>query len=173
MITDAVKAKILTAVARGETIASAARKNGISTPQARNALFRICRSLNLSPDISDISANSEKYLLAAHRKLQDPKIVLPQRLWRDLMQKLRLRSPDEITPRYFSNLTAEQMLDSGVTESSLSDIQEWLNHHGASLKRKAPNSSTASRSVKRAIYLLDSFGFDISRARVQFGKLDE
>ena len=133
MIQDSTKAKVLESVARGQTLPDAASANGLKTSQGRDAISRICRYLKLSADISEIQSNPDKYIAAALSIINDPKYSLQNKLRKDLQHKLSLRSADELTPKYISNLTAEMLLSAGVSESSLVSVQAWMINNDSSL----------------------------------------
>src|SRR5690606_24489450 len=156
------KANILIAIARGQSVAKAAQANGFTAAQARGALPRLCRDLKLRWDLEEIRANPQKYIDAATTVAADPKYALRKVLRNDLVFQLKLRSPDELTPQYVSNITAETLLSNGVTEVGLVEIQEWLLANGLSCKRKLPESDEYVRMIEKAIILLDAFGLDVS-----------
>lgn len=173
MISDMIKASILIAIAQGQSVADAAKTNGLTTAQARGALPRFCRNLKLRWDIEDIRANPQKYINAATAVLASPKNALRRVLRNDLVFQLKLHSPDELTPQYVSNITAETLLSHGVTENSLVEIQEWLIANGLSCKRKLPEKDEYLRMIQKAIVLLDAFGLDVSRPASQLKNSDE
>ncbi len=168
---DNIKAKILAAVARGSALSEAAKEIGLTGSQARSAVSILCRKENLSSEISEIRNNPDKYLALALRITNTPQYALREELRRRIFNNLRLKSADEITPKYVSNLTAAMILEAGITEVGLSEIQEWLVTNGTSLKKRAPETQHMSL-VKRAIFLLDSFGFDTETVRNQLSGLD-
>ncbi len=86
---------------------------------------------------------------------------------------LKLRSADELTPPYVSNITAETLLSHVVTETGLVEIQEWMLANGLSCKRKLPEKNEYMRAVQKAIILLDAFGLDVSLLRAQLKTIDE
>jgi len=90
-----------------------------------------------------------------------------------LVFQLKLRSTDELTPQYVSNISAETLLSNGFTETGLVEIQEWLLANGLSCKRKLPEKDEYLRTIKKAIVLLDAFGLDVSHAKEQLKNLDE
>lgn len=89
------------------------------------------------------------------------------------MLQLKLRSPDERTPQYVSNVTSETLLSNGVTETGLVEIQEWLLANGLSCKRKLPEKNECMLVVQKAITLLDAFGLDLSYPKVQVNNLSD
>lgn len=173
MIPDTAKANILIAIARGQSVANAAKANGFNVAQARGALPRLCRDLKLRWDLEEIRTNPQRYIDAATVVATVPKNALRRLLRDDLVTQLRLRSPDELTPQYVSNLTAETLLLNGVTETALVEIQEWLLANGLSCKRKLPETDEYMRTIQKAIILLDAFGLDLSAAKTQMKNLDE
>ena len=127
---DNIKAKILAAVASGSSVSEAAKANGITTTQVRSAISRLCRTAKLSADISDIQESPKEYLELASLIQSTPQYALRTDLRRKIQYCLRLKSADEITPRYISNLTSEMILDAGITEFGLYEIQQWLVANG-------------------------------------------
>lgn len=172
MLSDKLKAKVLAAVAGGSSLSDAARANDLTPGQGRDAVSRLCRNFKLSPDISDIRANPKTYLELASRITSDPRHALRKELRSRIQRLLQLRSIDELTQKYISNLTAAMVLETGITEIGLAEIQEWLVDNGASLKLQAPSKHEHMVSVKRAIFLLDSFGFDTTMVSSQLKGLD-
>lgn len=124
MISDVTKANILIAVSEGQSVTDAAKCYGLSYAQARGALPRFCRHLKLRWDLEEIRTNPKKYIDAAIAIISSPKNALRRVLRNDLVVQLKLRSPDELTPQYVSNITAEILLSHGVTETGLVEIQE-------------------------------------------------
>lgn len=173
MISDMTKANVLIAVAGGQSVAEAAKSYGLSAAQARGALPRFCQHLKLRWDLEDIRANPQKYIDAATVVLSSQKNSLRRVLRNNLVGKLKLRSPDELTPQYVSNITAETLLLNGFTETGLVEIQEWLLANGLSCKRKFPEKSEYLRMVQKAIILLDAFGLDASHPKAQLESIDE
>ncbi len=173
MISDMTKANILIAIAKGQSVAEAAKPYGLSYAQARGALSRFCPHIKLRWDLEEIRANPKKYIDAALAIIASPKNALRRVLRDDLVFQLKLRSPDELTPQYVSNITAETLLSHGVTETGLVEIQEWLLANGLSCKRKLPEKNEYMRAVQKAIILLDAFGLDVSHLRAQLKTIDE
>jgi hypothetical protein len=173
MISDMTKANILIAIAEGQSVADAAKSYGLSYAQARGALPRFCQHLKLRWDLEDIRAKPKKYIDAAEAIVSSPKNELRRILRNDLVLQLKLRSPDELTPQYISNITAETLLSHGVTETGLVEIQEWLLTNGLSCKRKLPEAKEYMRAVQKAIILLDAFGLDVTRPKEQLKITDE
>jgi hypothetical protein len=173
MISDMTKSNILIAIAKGQSVAEAAKSYGLSYAQARGVLPRFCNHLKLRWDLEEIRANPKKYIDAAIAIASSPKNALRRVLRNDLVFQLKLRSPDELTPEYVSNITAETLLSHGVTETGLVEIQEWLLANGLSCKRKFPETDEHMRVVQKAIILLDAFGLDVSHPRAQLKTIDE
>lgn len=171
--TDHLKAKILVSVARGMSASEAAESHGIKAGQVRTAISRICRFNKLPSEIAKIHANPAPYQKAAEKIMSTPRYGLRKDLRKEMEHCLRLESPDQIEPNYISNLTAAMILDSGITHVGLAEIQEWLTKSGVSLKRKAPEIDEYLTLVKRAAYLLDSFGFDVTSASSQIERLND
>ena len=173
MISDMTKANILIAIAKGQSVAEAAKPYGLSYAQARGALSRFCPHIKLRWDLEEIRANPKKYIDAALAIIASPKNALRRVLRDDLVFQLKLRSPNELTPQYVSNITAETLLSHGVTETGLVEIQEWLLANGLSCKRKFPEKNEYMRAVQKAIILLDAFALDVSHLRAQLKTIDE
>ncbi len=169
---DNIKANVLAAVACGSSISEAAKANGLTPAQGRTAISRLCRTAGLSSEISQIQEKPEKYLEISSKIQNSPQYALRRELRKKMLENLHLKSPDAITPKYVSNLTAEMILDANITEVALSEIQEWLVANGTSLKRRAPNKNQHVSLVKKAIFVLDAFGFDTTAAKKQFNGLD-
>lgn len=167
MITDHLKAKVLASVASGMSISEAAVQHGIDVGQARNGIGRICRDSKLPPEVSKIHANPRPYKNAAERVISTPRYGLRKALRKDMEYCLRLQSADQIEPGYISNLNAAMILDAGITDVGLAEIQGWMDGYGASLKKKAPIDNEHLVLVKRAMYVLDSFGVDVEDAKKQ------
>lgn len=172
MITDHLKAKVLASVASGMSISETAAQHGIDVGQARNGIVRICRDSKLPSEVSKIHANPEPYKKAAERVISTPCYGLSKALRKDIEYCLRLQSADQIEPGYISNLTAAMILDAGITDVGLAEIQEWMAGYGASLKKRAPVGNEHLVLVRRAMYVLDSFGIDVEDAKRQIESFD-
>lgn len=173
MISDMTKANILIAIAGGQSVAEAAKPYGLSYAQARGTLPQFCQHLKLRWDLQEIRANPKKYIDVAIVIVASPKNALRRVLRNDLVFLLKLRSADELTPPYVSNITAETLLSHVVTETGLVEIQEWMLANGLSCKRKLPEKNEYMRAVQKAIILLDAFGLDVSLLRAQLKTIDE
>jgi hypothetical protein len=173
MISDMTKANILIAIACGQSVAEAAKPYGLSYAQAIGTLPRFCQHLKLRWDLQEIRANPKKYIDVAIVIVASPKNALRRVLRNDLVFLLKLRSADELTPQYVSNITAETLLSHVVTETGLVEIQEWMLANGLSCKRKLPEKNEYMRAVQKAIILLDAFGLDVSLLRAQLKTIDE
>lgn len=167
MITDHLKAKVLASVASGMSISEAAAQHGIDVGQARNGIARICRDSKLPSKVSKIHANPRPYKKAADKIVSTPRYGLRKALRKDMEHCLQLQSADQIEPGYVSNLTAAMILDAGITDVGLAEIQEWIVGYGASLNKKAPVDNEHLVLVRRSIYVLDSFGIDVEDAKKQ------
>lgn len=165
MLTDHLKARVLTSVANGMSVSEAAESHGLKAGQARDAVARICRMHKLPSEIKGIHARPAPYLKAAEQVMSSPRYRLRKALRKDIEGCFRLQSADQIEPKYISNLTAAMVLDAGITDVGLAEIQEWLAESDASLKKKAPDKDEHLVLVKRAMYLLDSFGIDVDSAK--------
>lgn len=109
---------------------------------------------------------------AAERVISTPRYGLRKALRKDMEYCLQLQSADQIEPGYISNLTAAMILDAGITDVGLAEIQEWMAGYGASLKKKAPIDNEHLVLVRRAMYVLDSFGIDVEDAKRQIESFD-
>lgn len=173
MISDITKANTLIAIARGQSVAEAAKANGLTYAQARGMLPRFCSGLKLRWDLEEVRANPQRYIDAATAVVAAPKNALRKVLRTNLVCQLKLRSSDDLTPQYVSNITAATLLSNGFTETALVEIQEWLLANGLSCKRKFPETDEYIRTVQKAITLLDAFGFDISIPTAQLKNIDQ
>ena len=173
MQTDHLKAKVLASVARGMSVSDAAASHGLNAGQARDAISRICRDNKLPSEIAKIHAKPAPYLKAAEKVISTPRYGLRKGLRKDMEWCLKLQSADQIEPDYISNLTAAMILDSGITEVGLAEIQEWLNESGVRLKKKAPEDDEHLVLVRRSMYVLDSFGIDVECAKKQIESFEE
>ncbi len=153
-------------------MAAAAEANGLSPGQGRDAVVRICRKLGLASDVAEIHANRKTYQDAAQRIIDDPKQGLKKDLQDKLVQCLKLIKPDDLTPRYVSNLTASSMLSAGLTQHAVADIQAWLLAHGVRFKPQAPKEGNETQAAVRAVLLLDAFGIDVKAAQATLIELD-
>jgi hypothetical protein len=173
VIPDKLKAQVLLAVAQGASVADAARGLKLTPSQGRDSISRLCRDLRLPSDVQAIRANPVAYISAATRMFGDPKNELHSGLRYRLQHALKLRATDALTPEYLSNLTASAILSAGLTTVALSEIQDWLVRHEKRLRPKAPKAGAETREARRAMFLLDSFGFDVRNAAAQLAALDE
>ena len=165
MRSDSVKARLLLAVAAGSTVSAAGAAENLTRAQASDSIFRLCRSLQLPADIKRIRADRKTYSQAAANVLREARSDLRGGLRREMKERLRLRSLDELTIGHVSTLTASAVLAAGITEVGLAEIQEWLVKNGSSLKRSGPSTLEDTKRARRAMYLLDAFGLDVSNAK--------
>ncbi|MEN9479845.1 MAG: hypothetical protein RLZZ298_1240 [Pseudomonadota bacterium] len=100
-----------------------------------------------------------------------PAKKLNHKIFNNLFEALKLKHPEDLTPRYLSNLSASQLLSVELTLVAISEGQEWLVEHGTSLKRKPPQTPEEMQAVKRAIGILDAYQFDVSIIRQQLAYL--
>lgn len=163
--------KVLRAVAEGRTLKEAGAAVGVGGNAARGMLYRICRELRLPSSLSDIRNNKEACLAALGVSEDHPVIELNSKIAYSLQEALRLKTAEEVAPKYVSNLSASQLLANGLTPTAVSDIQCWLVQHGTSLRRKAPEEGAETTLVRRAIDLLDAFHFDTKKVQEQFDHL--
>jgi hypothetical protein len=82
-----------------------------------------------------------------------------------------VRSLSELSPKYISNISASQLLESGLTFVAVGELQAWLVGHQLSLKRSPPQSPGEVKAVKHAIEILDAFHFDTNLVRKQLAVL--
>lgn len=127
----------------------------------------------MSADLEAIRADPKKYRDLAASIAKQARYELRSTLRDRLRGALHLRSDNELTPDYLSNLTPEMLLNAGVTGASLGEIQEWLVTNKQSLKRRPPDSPQHVTTIKRAIFLLDAFGFDVAKAQSQLRHLED
>lgn len=172
MIPDIDKAKILLAIAQGRSVKDAAESIGFKDRQVRNSFPKFCRNLGLRWDTEEIRANPQRYIDAASAIISSPRNFLRRDLRKKLTTFLKLGSPEELTPQYVSNLSVEILFANGLTQNAIADIQEWLQKNGLSLKRKLPDREEYLHITKRAIYILDALGFDISSATPQLKTME-
>lgn len=165
MISDILKAKILLSVASGASMAEAARANDLKPEQVRYAIYRICRSVGrsqwISSELSDIRADPKKYIDFALSIINSSKYALRKALREQLTGTLKPRSPDELSPKYVSNYTAQLLMENGFSSTAISEIQEWLVHNGSTLKRQALTEDRYFNLAKQSAFLLSAFGFNM------------
>ncbi|WP_445367095.1 hypothetical protein ACH5Y9_18285 [Methylomonas sp. BW4-1] len=168
---DTRGAAIIRSIANGGTLKAAGESIGVSDTRASQILHRYCRHIGLSSIVSEIKSNPSIYLDKIGEITEIEKCPIPQKTIRDLVWKLKLSSEDQLTPKYLSNITATQLLLADVSLTTVSDLQEWLQNSGLSLKRHAPERNEEIKAIRRAVNLLDAFCFDISTIRDQFSHL--
>ncbi len=154
-------------------MAAAAMEVGLSPAQGKNAIAIICREIKLAPDLAEIRARPTDYQKSARRIIDDPKHALEKDLRGRLMRGLRLKNPEDLTPKYVSNLSVSSMLSAGLTLRTIADTQAWLVAHGTRLKPLAPKEGEESQAASRAMLLLDAFGFDVKAAQDALRELHE
>ncbi|MGL5632608.1 MAG: hypothetical protein ACRDD3_09615 [Azovibrio sp.] len=172
MITNDRKIMVLQHVAEGGTIKEAGAAAFISAGRASQLLANLCRELKLSSSLADIRTDPKKYLTRLEEFKHRPQFELRKSLVHDLIFKLKLKSEDDLTPKYVANISASQMLNSGVTLLAVTEIQEWLSKRGLSLKRRPPETNKELTEVKRAIAVLDVYHFDTAFLRKQLQNLE-
>lgn len=159
---------ILRAVAGGSTIKAAGETVDVSATRASQHLARICRQLGLSRELNDIRINPSIYLQKLDIVLAStPALGLRRDLVQRLVTLLKLKSEADLTPGYLANISAQVLLNNGVTYVAISEIQEWLLEHSCSLKRTPPETAKEITEVKRAIFLLDAYYFDTANLKKQ------
>lgn len=164
---------IVRSIAQGNTLKATAISIGVSSTRTGQILRRCCREIGLSDSVEDIKKNPDIYLEKIGEPTAVEKSPLAPKTIHDLVNKLKLGSVEQLTPKYLSNITPIQLLSVGVTLTTVCDLQDWAHTCGYSLKRNAPENTEEIRAVKRAINLLDAFYFDVSVARNQFSTLIE
>ena len=164
-------AAIVRAVAQGGTLKAAGESMGVGSTRAGQLLRRCCRKAGLPEEIQEIRANPARYLEVIGEALEVEKSKLPNKTIRALVDQLKLKSAEQLTPSYLSNITPEQLLSAGVSLTIICALQNWLHSCGHSLKRQPPSDSGHLKEVEKAINLLDAFYFDVSVIRSQFAGL--
>ncbi|WP_428827696.1 hypothetical protein ACLIKD_06810 [Azonexus sp. IMCC34842] len=171
MENDIRGAAIVRSVAKGSTLKAAGESIGVSGTRASQLLWRYCRKAGLPPDVHDIRANPDTYLKAVGEPTEAEKSTLPNNTIHALVGKLKLKSADQLTPSYLSNITPGQLRSAGVSLTTIGALQDWLHSCGCSLKRQPPSDPGQLKEVEKAINLLDAFYFDVSTIRSQFSCL--
>jgi transposase len=164
-------AAIVRSVAQGGTLKAAGESIGISSTRAGQLLRRYCRKAGLPEEIREIHASPDRYLEMIGKAPEVEKSQLRTETIRALVEQLKLKSADQLTPSYLSNITPGQLHSAGVSLTTTCTLQKWLHSCGYSLKRQPPNDPTHLKEVEKAINLLDAFYFDVSTARSQFAGL--
>jgi hypothetical protein len=167
VISDIVKAKLLLSVANGMSLTEAARVHGVKSTQAQHGIRTICRSGGrghwISSDVSDIRADPTKYVDFASHIISNSKYALRRALQEKLTRILKPSLPDELTPKYLSNFTAQMLIESGFSSGVISEIQEWLVSNGTTLKRQSLSDDESFKLAKQAAFLLSAFGFKVDQ----------
>ena len=170
---DTRGAAIIRSIANGGTLKAAGDAIGVSSTRAGQILRIYCRQIGLPGTISEIKSRPFDYLNNLEKTTEIDRSTLTRNAIHNLVYKLKLKSAEELTPKYLSNVTASQLLGVGVTFVTISDLQGWLKTSGHSLKRHPPESANAITAIKRAINLLEAFYFDISLINEQFDHFDD
>lgn len=173
MIANDKRAAMLKCVAEGGTLKEAGATASISATRASQLLARLCREMKLPSSVDDIRADPKKYLAQLEELKQKPQFELRKALVHDLIFKLKLKAPADLTPKYVSNISASQLFSNGISLVAVTEIQEWLSRQGLSLKRRPPETDREVTEVKRAIALLDVYHFDIAILREQLQHLEK
>lgn len=171
MKNDIRGASIVRSVAQGGTLKTVSESIGLSSTRAGQLLRRYCRRAGLPGDVRDIRANPERYLEATGKALDVEKSKLPNKTIRALVDQLKLKSAEQLTPSYLSNITPGQLHSADVSLTIMCALQDWLHSCGHSLKRQPPDNPAHLKEVEKAINLLDAFYFDVSTIRSQFAGL--
>lgn len=164
-------AAIVRSVAKGGTLKAAGESIGISSTRAGQLLRRYCRKAALPAGVHEIHANPDPYLKFIGKAPEVEKSKLPNKTIRALVEQLKLKSAEQLTPSYLSNLTPGQLHSAGVSLTIICAMQDWLHSCGCSLKRQPPDDPAHLKEVEKAINLLDAFYFDVSTIRSQFSGL--
>lgn len=171
MENDIRGAAIVRSVAQGATLKAASELIGLSTTRTGQLIRRYCRKAGLPEEIREIHANPDRYLKAAGAAPEIEKSKLPNKTVRALVEQLKLKSADQLTPQYLSNITPGLLCSAGVSLTIICALQDWLSSCGYSLKRQPPSDPGHLKDVEKAINLLDAFYFDVSTIRSQFSGL--
>lgn len=167
MITGTQKATVIRAVIDGASLPEAARIAGIKSAQANTALKGFCWRFRLPREVADVRAEPARYLEALKAFETSPEIALGQDLSKRLTMLLQVKSPQEVTPKYVSNIEASQLLESGLTPINVHMIETWLASHGHGLKKAVPKDDKEIEEAKRCISWLHVRGFDVTTPRTQ------
>lgn len=167
MITGTQKATVIRAVIDGASLPEAARKAGIKSAQANTALKGFCRRFRLPREVADVRAEPARYLAELKASEASPEIALGQVLSERLTIVLQVKTPQEVTPRYVSNIEASQLLACGLTPINVHMIETWLASHGRGLKKAVPKDDKEIEEAKRCISWLHVRGFDVTTPRTQ------
>ena len=89
----------------------------------------------------------------------------------NLVDALKLKNIEDLTPQYLSNISAAQLISAGLTMVAVAEAQQWLMNNRTSLKRRPPESTAEIQAVKRAIATLDAFQFETENIRSQLNFL--
>jgi DNA-binding CsgD family transcriptional regulator len=160
--------EILRHVVEGKTLKEAGALIGVGAGQARHLLTKICRQLRMPESLAEIKRDRQSYLIKLPPAQGFSWKGLNANLLTHLISVLHLRSPEEFSPDYASNLTASQLHVAGVSLDSIADLQSWLLQSNRTLRRRPPESDEELQAARRAIDLLDSLQFDVANTRVQF-----
>jgi hypothetical protein len=162
---------VLKAIVAGKTLVEAGEVVNVGTGRARELLFKICREFRLPYVVSEIKSNPKPYLEKLDNLPENLLIGLRSQLVEDLVNVLKVKNLSELSPKYISNISASQLLESGLTLVAVGELQAWLVGHQLSLKRSPPQSNAEIKAVKHAIEILDAFHFDTKLVRKQLGIL--
>ena len=171
MENDIRGAAIVRTVAQGGTLKAAGESIGVRAKWAGRLLRRYCRKNNLPGELQDIRANPKRYLELVGKAPEVEQSKLPTKTVRALVDQLKLKSADQLTTSYLSNITPNQLQAAGVSLTIICALQEWLHSSGGSLKRQPPGDPGQLREIGKAINLLDAFYFDVSIIRSQLASL--
>lgn len=171
MITGTQKATVIRAVIDGSSLSEAARKAGIKSAQANTALKGFCRRFRLPSEVADVRAEPARYLDVLKAFEASPEIALGRDLSERLTMLLQVKTPQEVTPKYVSNIEASQLLACGLTPINVHMIETWLASHGHGLKKAVPKDNKEIEEAKRCISWLHVHGFDVTAPRAQLEHL--
>jgi hypothetical protein len=160
--------EILRNFALGKTLKEAGALIGVGAGQARQLLTKACRQMRMPESSAEIKRNPKSYLSKLPPAPDFSFKGLDAKLLKQLLKVLRLKSPEEFSSKYASNLTTSQLRSEGVTLDSIADLQNWLLQNNSSLRCRPPESNEELQAARRAIDLLDSFQFDVANTRAQF-----
>ena len=152
------RAEILRLVASGKSLNEAGSALGIGQGSARQHLAKACRRLGLPDRVADIHTQAPEYLKRLDTSTSDPLARLQPRIASHLLQALGRKYPNTVSPNDVARKTAAHLLQAGLSDVAVAEIQEWLMQNGCSLRPEHPKTEEHLRIVRRAQRLLDAFG---------------
>lgn len=160
------------AVAEGTSLAQTGKLIGKSSTTVNQYLAQVCRAIQIPFDLSEIRKNKSSHLEKINHVRTQPVLDLNHKVANNLQSALKIASPQDLTPKYASNVAASQLLTAKLTLIAVADTQIWLSKSGLSLKKKPPQTHIELNAAKRAIALLDAFHFDTKLLQQQLAHLE-